>query len=264
MRPRTLRAATNAITSSVRRDRPTPRRPYICDNCRQQLSSPSQTRFLSTTQRRAFSITPSFRQQQSRAQQHEAASETSARPTQTHYSLFPSTFPAGPPPASPFTPSLPALRREFLTLQQKSHPDLFPPAEKPRAEALSMLINEAYRTLQDPLRRAEYLLSLQGVDLDDESAKLGDQAAGEGGELLMEVMEAREAVDEVEDEAGLEALKSDNEERMKGSVAGLEAAFAEGNLEAARREAVRLRYWKNIEESIRGWEKGHGGGNNEH
>lgn len=117
-----------------------------------------------------------------------------------------------------------------------------------------MRINEAYKTLQDPLKRAQYLLSLRGIDVEDESAKLSENA------LLMEVMEAREAVEEVEDEEGLMEIKKENDERIRQSVEVLDAAFGKSDMDRAAEEAVRLRYWMNIEESIHGWEKGKGGG----
>ncbi|EMC93449.1 hypothetical protein BAUCODRAFT_125304 [Baudoinia panamericana UAMH 10762] len=173
---------------------------------------------------------------------------------QTHYDFFPQTFPSGPPPRTPFTPDLKQLRKEFLQLQSKAHPDLAPAEQKRQAEALSSRINEAYKTLQDPLKRAQYLLALQGIDVEDESAKLSENA------LLMEVMEAREAVDEVESEEELVSLRQENDVRIAESVERLDNLFGSGDLDNAAQEAIRLRYWKNIEESIHGWEKGRGGG----
>ena len=117
-----------------------------------------------------------------------------------------------------------------------------------------MRINEAYKTLQDPLRRAQYLLSLRGIDVEDESTKLSEN------KLLVEVMEAREAVEEVADEEDLVSLREENNGRVDESVRILEQAFAQDNMERAAQEAIRLRYWMNIEESIQGWEKGKGGG----
>lgn len=139
-------------------------------------------------------------------------------------------------------------------MQAKAHPDLAPAGQKRQAEALSSRINEAYKTLQDPLKRAQYLLSLQGIDVEDESAKLEENA------LLMEVMEAREAVEETESEEELSTLRGENNERIAESVSVLEQAFANAQWDAAAQEAIRLRYWMNIEESIQGWEKGKGGG----
>ena len=117
-----------------------------------------------------------------------------------------------------------------------------------------MRVNEAYKTLQDPLKRAQYLLSLRGIDVEDESAKL------EESELLMEVMEAREAVEEVENEEQLTGIRRENNEKIDASVRVLSEAFAASDMDRAAQEAVRLRYFVNIEESIQGWEKGKGGG----
>lgn len=139
-------------------------------------------------------------------------------------------------------------------MQSKAHPDLAPPGQKRHAEAASARINEAYKTLQEPLRRAQYLLSLQDIDVEDESMKLSENA------LLMEVMEAREAVEEVENEEDLVSLREANQQRIDESVRALEGYFGSGDSERAAQEAIRLRYWKNIEESIQGWEKGAGGG----
>lgn len=173
---------------------------------------------------------------------------------QSHFDFFPQTYPQGPPPHATFTPDLKQLRKEFLQLQAKAHPDLAPASQKRHAEALSARINEAYKTLQDPLKRAQYLLSQHGIDVDDESAKLSES------ELLMEVMEAREAVEEAENEEDLIDIRAENSERIDKSVAILSEAFAQEEMDKAAREAIKLRYWMNIEESIQGWEKGKGGG----
>lgn len=216
------------------------RTPFICASCQASMrrSPPKHT----VMSRRNLTTTPTRLQ------------EKDSTPPQTHYDFFPQTFPKGPPPQSPFTPDLRQLRKEFLQAQAKAHPDLAPQDKKRHAEALSMRINEAYITLQDPLRRAQYLLAQQGIDVEDESAKLAENA------LLMEVMEAREAVEEVEDEQELVGLREENNERIGESVKVLEGAFIKGDLDTAAQEAIKLRYWMNIEESIHGWEKGVGGG----
>lgn len=75
-------------------------------------------------------------------------------------------------------------------------------------------------------------------------------------ELLMEVLEAREQIEEAESEEDLVSMKKENDARIEGAVANLEEAFKEENIEAAMTEAVRLRYWINIQESLHAWEKG--------
>lgn len=232
--------------------RTSPSIPFICTSCRKAALIPS--RHNGPQRQRTFS-TASATNQTSTTSNTTAPQRETIVP-QNHYDLFPRTFPDGPPPNSPFSPDLRQLRKEFLQLQAKAHPDLAPADKKIQAEALSSRINDAYKTLQDPLRRAQYLLSLRGIDVEDESAKLD----GLDNELLMEVMEAREAVDDVRDEEELVGLRKENDGRIAASVERLDGEFAKGDWEAAAQEAVSLRYWVNIDESIRGWESGKGGG----
>ncbi len=182
---------------------------------------------------------------------HRSATTSASPPQSTHYTLFPTTLPRGPPPTGPFEIDLPTLRREFLRLQSKSHPDLHSGANKARAEGTSALINEAYKTLSSPLLRAQYLLHLNGIDVaEDETAKIDDE------ELLMEVLEAREVIEGAEEEEDLEGVGRENEARIARSEGLLGGWCESGDWEAVAREVVRLRYWVNIREAVRGWEKG--------
>ncbi|KAL4813323.1 hypothetical protein BDW67DRAFT_168308 [Aspergillus spinulosporus] len=166
------------------------------------------------------------------------SSETSPIPnapdTTNYYTIFPQTLPKGPPPSSPFTIDLQALRREFLSLQNTLHPDKYPPGPtKTAAESFSAIINEAYRTLSDPLLRAQYLLrEFHGIDVTAEDGS-GAGAQPLDPELLMEVMDVQEAIEEVGD--GQEAvekigvMKKENDERVRGCVQALAEAFDKGD-----------------------------------
>ncbi|KAK7191929.1 hypothetical protein DPSP01_013351 [Paraphaeosphaeria sporulosa] len=170
---------------------------------------------------------------------------------ETHFDFFPTAIPHGPPPTGHFTIDITALKREFLQLQARAHPDLHPPESKNKAQALSARINEAYKTLQNPLLRAQYLLSLRGIEVaEDEAATVDDP------ELLMEVLEARERIEEAESEEELVKMKAENDERIAESVRILEGAFKQDDVESAKGEAVKLRYWINIKEGLDSWEKG--------
>ena len=75
------------------------------------------------------------------------------------------------------------------------HPDRFARAE-PRERALSLqhttLLNDAVRTLRDPQRRAEYVLSLYGLKAGGNARPGAKMDPG----FLMEMMETREALAE--------------------------------------------------------------------
>ncbi len=93
-----------------------------------------------------------------------------------------------------------ALEKNFYTLSRKLHPDRFaskPLAEQEAALAQSSLLNDAYRTLKDPILRTQYLLTLEGIELEEQS-KAATEAARNTGvekkqivppELLEEVFE---------------------------------------------------------------------------
>ncbi|KAJ5899850.1 Heat shock protein DnaJ N-terminal [Penicillium taxi] len=176
-----------------------------------------------------------------------------------HYTIFPRTLPAGPPPASPFEIPASDLRREFLQIQSLIHPDKYPSGEtKQHAEALSARINEAYRTLLDPLHRAQYLLrEWHSVDV---TAEDGASKHALDPETLMEVMDVQETIEEVgaspEAQAEIDALKVDNDSRIRQCIRILAEAFERGDIDAARKECVRLRFWYSVGEGLREWEPG--------
>ncbi|EPE27109.1 HSC20 (HSCB), C-terminal oligomerisation [Glarea lozoyensis ATCC 20868] len=170
---------------------------------------------------------------------------------QTHYEFFPKTLPQGPPPSGPFRIDARELRKEFLQLQAVAHPDRHPTHLKSRAEGTSARINEAYKTLQNPLLRTQYLLSMKGIDVaEDETLKVEDP------ELLMEVLDTQEEIENAQNEEDLIDMKKINDERIAKSEEILDGAFREENITLAKEEAVRMRYWVNIKESLDAWEKG--------
>ncbi|MBE7158308.1 MAG: Fe-S protein assembly co-chaperone HscB, partial [Rhodospirillales bacterium] len=79
---------------------------------------------------------------------------------------------------------LPALEKSFYAQSRRLHPDRFasrPADEQASALAQSSTLNDAYRTLRDPIARTEYLLGLEGVQLEEQSRQATD-AARLGGE----------------------------------------------------------------------------------
>jgi molecular chaperone HscB len=75
------------------------------------------------------------------------------------------------------------LEREFYQLSRKLHPDLFSRADAREQEwslEQSSQLNDAYRTLRDPIKRTEYLLRLEGVELEEQSKTATDEARASG------------------------------------------------------------------------------------
>lgn len=102
-----------------------------------------------------------------------------------------------------------ALEQRFLQLSWKLHPDNFVNASENERELSlkrSSELNDAYRTLRDPVARVEYLLALEG------ERKEGEKKQQAPPELLEEVFELNESLDELREAkasgADLAELKS--------------------------------------------------------
>jgi molecular chaperone HscB len=83
-----------------------------------------------------------------------------------------------------------ALEKEFYRLSRRLHPDLFGQAgDQERAWSLeqSSMLNDAYRALKDPIKRTEYLLRLEGFELEEQSKQATEKARATG-ELKKQVV----------------------------------------------------------------------------
>ena len=99
---------------------------------------------------------------------------------------------------------LDALETEFHRLSRKVHPDRFARSlenERQWSLADTALLNDAYRTLKEPLRRTEYLLKLQGAEIGEEhSGKKEDGRKDPSrvpADLLEEVFELNMQLEEM-------------------------------------------------------------------
>jgi molecular chaperone HscB len=141
-----------------------------------------------------------------------------------------------------------ALDRAYFARQRQWHPDRFankPAAERARASAEAAALNDAYRTLKDPLGRAVYLARLKGVDLPSDGKTIDDP------DLLMEAMEAREALHEAGTPAAVDSLAAKARRDMQAVLKDLAALFAAGDEPALRKALLRLRYLDKFTEEAR-------------
>ncbi len=85
------------------------------------------------------------------------------------------------------------LEKRYYALSRKWHPDRYArksEAERNEAEQNTALLNDAYRTLKDPVKRAEYVLAENGLAAAHQSAP---------PDLLEEVFELNMALEELRD-----------------------------------------------------------------
>jgi molecular chaperone HscB len=100
------------------------------------------------------------------------------------------------------------LEKEFYQLSRKLHPDLYSGADQ-REQLWSLeqssQLNDAYRTLKDPIKRTEYVLRLEGVELEEQSKSATEQARATGAvkkqvvppDLLEEVFDLNMQLEEL-------------------------------------------------------------------
>jgi molecular chaperone HscB len=101
-----------------------------------------------------------------------------------------------------------ALEKDFYEFSRKLHPDINARADSQEQEwslQQSSMLNDAHRTLKDPIKRTQYLLQLEGVELEEQSKSATEQARSTGQlkkqivppDLLEEVFELNLQLEEL-------------------------------------------------------------------
>jgi molecular chaperone HscB len=134
------------------------------------------------------------------------------------------------------------LERRYYELSRHLHPDLFhdrSPAEQAASLRATALVNSAYRTLKDPVRRALYWLGLHGESLGRDNERVP-------AELASLVFEVQEKLDELRadrragcsngTEAELRAIHGALRARLRASEERLDTSF--GREDAAGADAL--------------------------
>jgi molecular chaperone HscB len=137
---------------------------------------------------------------------------------------------------------LAGLEREFYKLSRKLHPDIYARASDKEQEwsvEQSSRLNDAYRTLRDPIARTEYLLGLEGVKLEEQSKQATDAARTGGGEkkqvvppdLLEEVFELNMQLEEMRAAKKTGETDSDTVESLKTAKKNFESRLETSQVE---------------------------------
>ncbi len=142
------------------------------------------------------------------------------------------------------------LTVNYQQLQRQYHPDNFAQAtdnEKVAIIQKSAMINDGYQTLKNPLKAAEYLLSLQGVDVAIEQNIIHD------ADFLMEQFSLREKLDDIESQNNIELLDdfhSEISQREKQVYQQLLGDISQQNWQAALNQIYKIRYLARLIEQI--------------
>ena len=151
------------------------------------------------------------------------------------------------------------LEKRFLELTRQHHPDKFAkaaPRERLESVQRTTALNDAYRVLKDPVKRAEYLLKLEGFDVADEKGSV--KAAPE---LLGDMMERNEALAEARaegDAARVEAIAGEVRTLSDETMRGIEEKFRAVPVPYAEiaQLLISLRYYARLLEQVEAFESG--------
>ena len=145
---------------------------------------------------------------------------------------------------------LAAVEKTHRELSRALHPDRFVNAgasERRAALSKAVEVNEAWRVVRDPIRRAEALLELAGAAVGEERASATDP------EFLMEMLEQREALAEAKqakDLARIHAMAKAIEERSGAVERALGEGFARGEAASLVSKLGELRFYRRFLDEV--------------
>ena len=142
-----------------------------------------------------------------------------------------------------FDVNLPSIKKYYLELQTMLHPDRFAnrsKTERDYSNTQSALVNRAFKTLSDPLKRGLYILGLHGYELNPE------QTESFNTDLLNEIFIMNFEVDECEEKAQLLEIQSQVIQAINNDLKDISEKFQQQQYEMARLALIRLKYRTNI------------------
>jgi molecular chaperone HscB len=157
-----------------------------------------------------------------------------------------------------FDVDLPAAEKVHRELSRALHPDKYigaAPSERRAALNKAVEVNEAWRVVRDPLRRADALLGLRGLKIGEDAAPAG--ASSPAPAFLMDMMEQREALAEAKagkDLAAVRRLAAGIEARVRSVEAELAKGFAgapePGALPALAAKVGELKFYRRFLDEV--------------
>ncbi len=139
-----------------------------------------------------------------------------------------------------FQINLSELETKYLQPQQQCHPDTA--RDQTEAEINSILINQAYQTLKNPIKRAIYLLQLQGINIDSEDCIIKPSQ-----ENLIFIMELREEIlDSGNDQTQIDLIKNKVKKIIAGEMTQITDLLTEQKYQEAAQKLIKLKYLDKI------------------
>jgi molecular chaperone HscB len=154
--------------------------------------------------------------------------------------------------ARAFDVDLAAVEKVHRELSRALHPDKYvgsPPSERRASLGKAVEVNEAWRIVRDPIRRAEALLALSGVLVVEGE---GPRSTADPA-FLMEMLEQREALAEAKQSKDIEAVRrmaAAIEERARDVERALAAGFARGEAKSLVEKVGELKFYRRFLDEV--------------
>ncbi len=132
------------------------------------------------------------------------------------------------------------LEVRYLKLQQQFHPDTS--RDQTEAEINSILINQAYHILKNPIKRAIYLLQLQGINIESETSIVKPSI-----ENLTFIMELREEILENQNnQIAIDLIKQKIKKLIAEEMPKIEALLTQNQYQIAAQNLIKIKYLDKI------------------
>jgi molecular chaperone HscB len=150
-----------------------------------------------------------------------------------------------------FDVDLASAERSHRELSRALHPDRYVGSiatERRQALSRAVEVNEAWRVVRDPVRRAEALLALRGVDVAEDA-----RGAPADPDFLMEMLERREALGEARrtrDLGAVRGMAGEMAKRVRDAEAALSQDLARGDDAEALRVLSELKFFRRFLDEV--------------
>lgn len=140
------------------------------------------------------------------------------------------------------------VHNKYRELQKMLHPDKFgnkSEKEKQLSESLSSLVNKAYSTLANPLKRGLYMLELDNIQIPEGTTNLNP-------EFLMDIMEKNEEIEAASrNKEKVIQLMQENKEVLDTLSKEAAEAFNNKDIQKAKVILIRMKYYDSIETRLK-------------
>jgi molecular chaperone HscB len=138
------------------------------------------------------------------------------------------------------------LENKYLQLQKEFHPDSNLNSNQDSADLNSIAVNEAYKILKNPLKRAVYLLKLNGINIEDDNCEVKPEQ-----ETLMLILELKEKLFGSDDADEALQIKDFATKEIKNLMKEIKTDFKNKQIKNAAQKLIKVKYLDKILQDLK-------------